>query len=183
MKILIVSPYLPHPQCGHGTGVFVYGLLQQISRRHAVTLISFCDKQELILPNDLRTLPIKLYKVPRGKGAQSNLLWNVYLVSIRLFQLVRSIVFWQPYYVSKFRHTRMARLIERVTQEEPYDIVQFEFLQMAQCMKCIRSGKSVLHEYDVAFRPAYRRYKKATSLLIKAVMFIEWCRWFVGYAL
>ena len=35
----------------------------------------------------------------------------------------------------------------------------------------------MLHELDVSYRPAYRRYKKAKFGLKKFVAFIEWCRW------
>ena len=157
--------------------MFIYGIIEHLLPRHEVTLVSFCDKKELVLSRDLLKLPLECHFVPRGKGAQKNNLWNAYLVLLRSFQLARSIIFWQPYYVSKFRHPRMARLIKRLTQCTSYDVVQVEFTQMAQYRKSVRSGKTFLHEIDVSFRPAYRRYKKATSPFKKVVMFIEWCRW------
>jgi glycosyltransferase involved in cell wall biosynthesis len=177
MKILIVSPYLPHPLSGHGTGVFMYGLLQHLSPHHDVTLVSFCDERELGLAPDVRKLPLTLVAVPRGKGAQKNFLGNVYLFSMRSLQLLRSIVFWQPYYVSKWRHSRMVRIIRRLTSSEKYDIVQFEFPSMGQYGRFVRHGKTVLHEHDVAFRPAYRRFRNSKSIPKKFVMYVEWCRW------
>jgi glycosyltransferase involved in cell wall biosynthesis len=177
MKILIISPYLPHPLSGHGTGTFMYGLIRQLQDRHEITLVSFCDKRELTLAQDLKTLPIKFYPVPRGKGGQKNIWWNFYLVATRLIQFFRSVFLWQPYYVSKFYHPRMARLIEKLTLDVPYDIVQFEMVQMAQYFGASRSGKRILQAHDVAFRPAYRRYKSAGSFLSKSMLFVEWCRW------
>jgi len=177
MKILIISPYLPHPLSGHGTGTFMYGLLRQLMDRHEITLISFCDKRELTLAQDLKKLPIRFYAVPRGKGGQKNLGWNFYLVATRLIQFLRSLFLWQPYYVSKFYHPRMARLIEQITSESQYDIVQFEMVQMAQYYRSSRSGKKILQSHDVAFRPAYRRYKSSRSLLARTFLFVEWCRW------
>src|SRR5437016_4912540 len=111
MKILIVSPYTPHPQSGHGTGVFMYGLLENISQQHEITLLAFCGKDELPFIPDLKKLPLELITVPRGRGAQKNLLWNIYLITIRLAQILQSIVLWQPYFVSKYRHPRMSRLV------------------------------------------------------------------------
>jgi polysaccharide biosynthesis protein PslH len=177
MKVLIVSPYLPHPLSGHGTGTFMYGLLRHISRRHEITLVSFCDQRELALSADLKELPIRLHAVPRGKGAQQNFWWNMYLAATRLLQFVRSIVLWQPYYVSKFYHPRMARLIDRLTREESFDIVQFEMVQMALYIRYCRRGKRILHAHDVAFRPAYRRYASSSSLIGTLLLFVEWCRW------
>ena len=177
MKILIVSPYLPHPKSGHGTGVFMYELLQQLSSRHDITLISFCNDAELILAQDFTRVPIELLTVPRGKGVQRNLFRNLTLAALRGFQLVRSILLWQPYYVGKFHHSGMKQLVRRLTSERKFDIVQFEFASLAQYVTEARSGKKILHEHDVTFRPAYRAYKHATSLLRRAVLFIEWCRW------
>ena len=177
MNILIVSPYLPHPKSGHGTGVFMYGLLEHISRKHSITLLSFCDKRELAFVDDVRRLPLKLILVPRGRGARQNLLWNAYLVTIRLVQLLLSILFWQPYYVSKYRHPAMAKLVRRLTRDRSFDIVQFEMSQMAQYVKFVGNGKTILHEHDVSFRPAYRQYKAATSTVKRLVAYIEWCRW------
>lgn len=177
MKVLIVSPYMPHPLSGHATGVFMYGLLEHLTRRHEVTLVSFCDQQELALVEDLERLSLEVHAIPREKGLQKNILRTLYLASIRFFQFFYSILLWQPYYVGKYRHARLARLIERLTQETAFDIVQIEFAYMGQYVKHIRSGKTVLHEHDVAYRPAFRRYKKTESAIKKAIMLAEWCRW------
>ncbi len=177
MNILLVSPYLPHPKSGHGTGVFMYGLLQHLSPKHSITLLTFCDKKELSLAEGLKDLPIELITVPRGRGAQKNILWNLYLITMRLMQLARSIILWQPYYVSKFRHPRMTRLVRSLTTQRNYDIVQFEMSQMAQYVRFVAKGKTVLHEHDVSFRPAYRQYKGATSMAKRFIYYIEWCRW------
>ncbi|HEY6192839.1 MAG TPA: glycosyltransferase family 4 protein [Bacteroidota bacterium] len=177
MKILLVSPYLPHPLSGHGTGAFMYGLLTKIAPRHEVTLVSFCDKRELGLAGDLRALPIRLHAVPRGKGGQANVWWNLYLAATRALQSLRSVLLWQPYYVAKFYHPRMARLIGRITAESSHDIVQLEMVQMAQYAGSAASGKQILQAHDVAFRPAYRRFRSAGSLPGKILSFVEWCRW------
>jgi glycosyltransferase involved in cell wall biosynthesis len=177
MKILIVSPYLPHPRSGHGTGSFMYGLLRTIAPRHDITLVSFCDRRELELADDLKSLPLRFHAVPRGKGASNNPGWNLYLASVRLLQFLRSVVLWQPYYVAKFYHPRMARLIRRLTGESAFDIVQLEMVQMAQYAGYSGGGKLVLQAHDVAFRPAYRRYRSTASATGKLFSFIEWCRW------
>ncbi len=177
MKILIVSPYLPHPLCGQGGGVFIYGMVEHLMSRHQVTLVSFCDRDEQILSEDLKKMPIRCYFIPRDKGVQQQFVWNTYLVLFRIFQLIRSFLLWQPYYVSKYRHSKMARLIKKLTREELFDIVQIEFTQMGQYVRYVEQGKTFLHEIDVSFRPAYRRYKKSKSLMTKLMMMIEWCRW------
>ncbi len=155
----------------------MYGLLTKIAPRHEVTLVSFCDKRELALADDLRALPIRFHAVPRGKGGQPNVWWNLYLIATRALQYLRSVLLWQPYYVAKFYHPRMARLLGRITAESSYDIVQLEMVQMAQYIGSAASGKQILQAHDVAFRPAYRRFRSAGSILAKSVSFVEWCRW------
>ena len=71
----------------------------------------------------------------------------------------------------------MAKLVRRLTRDRSFDIVQFEMSQMAQYVKFVGNGKTILHEHDVSFRPAYRQYKAATSAVKRLVAYIEWCRW------
>lgn len=177
MTILVVSPYLPHDRSGHGTGVFMHGLLSEIAPRHHVTLLSFCSKDEAAFIPDLQQLPLELITVPRGRGAQKNMLLNIYLIAIRLFQLARSVIRWEPFYVSKYFHPRMARYIRELTTDREFDVVQFEMTAMAQYLPYVKKGKTVLHEHDVAFRPAYRHVRHAKSVVEKLFMYIEWCRW------
>lgn len=179
LKILFVSPYLPHPRAGHGTAVFMHGLLRHIAQRHDITFLSFCNKDELLLAQDLNDLPIRLLTVPRGRGAQKSLFWNVYLIATRLLQALRSVVLWQPYYASKYGHPRMARTISQLTGQERFDIVQLEMTQMGQYMHCVRQGSIVLHEHDVSFRPAYRRFRKSAFPFERIVTYLELCRWFI----
>ena len=177
MKILIVSPYLPHPLCGHGAGVYLFNLIQHLSLKQEITLVSFCDEKELELLKDLAQLPFRIYPVKRVKGSQEKPLATAGLSMLRGLQLASSIVRWEPYYVSKYRNPRMARLIRELTSKESFDIVQVEFAQMGQYRSAIQRGKTVLHEIDVSFRPAYRRFKNARSPVRKGIDYVEWCRW------
>ena len=177
MKILIVTPYLPHPLSGNGASVYLYRLLERLIVRHEVTLVSFCDARELGLSGDLKKLPMTGYFVPRAKTRGEGMLGNVRLAAIRLFQLYSNFLRWEPYYVSKYRHPAMFRLLGRLTRENSYDIVRFEFAYMGQYVGAVRSGRTILHEIDVTVRPAYRRYRKAGSLIRKAAAFVEFCRW------
>ena len=132
MRILVISPYLPHPLSGHGGGEYIYGLVKYLSRSNAVTLATFADHHEQRLANDLSALPITVHLISRRKGRQATVIGNFLLMLLRLYQLFRSIILWQPYYVSKFFHPAMAKFVENETQKIPYDIIQVEFAQMGQ---------------------------------------------------
>ena len=177
MDILIVTPYLPHPAAAHGTGVFMYSLLEQIAPRHRITVLSFCDAEEERMAGGLRALGVDLRIVRRAKGAQRGLASTAVLALRRGLQLLRSILLWEPYYVAKWRDPRMARLVRALTERTRFDIVQCEFAFMGQYAAFSRRGKTVLHEHDVTYRPAYRRYRQARATAARAVLFLEWCRW------
>ncbi len=177
MKILFISPYLPHPLSGHGGGVYLYDMLRHISRNHTVSLICFADARETKLAPDLHSLPITVQLIPRMRKTNRSIGETLALFFIRSLQLLRSVFLWQPYYVSKFRHRGMARAISKATTEQHFDIIQIEYAQMGQYVEHVKQGKTVLHLIDVAFRPAYRYYKEARSLLPKAALYLEWCRW------
>jgi len=177
MKLLIVSPYLPHERSAHGTGVFMYGLLREITSRHRVTLLSFCSDEELKFVPDLQKLPMEVVTIPRKRGSRSDILGNLSLIPLRLTQFARSVMLWEPMFVSKYHDSRIADRVAKLTSQNAFDIVQFEMTAMAQYLPAVRSGKNVLHEHDVAFRPAYRSFRRAGSAVKKLFAWIEWCRW------
>lgn len=177
MKILIVTPYLPHPKCGHGGGVYLYKLIENLMHRHQLTVISYYDNLEKSLLEDLNSIPVNFFFIYRNKGFQTSSLKNLQLFFRRLFQFLISILLWEPYYVSKYKNRRTASLISKITSDNNFDIIQFEYTQMAQYVKNVTQGKTILHEIDVSYRPAYRRFKKSKSIFKKLIYYIEWCRW------
>ncbi len=177
MKILIVTPYLPHPKCGHGGGTYLYHFLNHLSKKHQITLASFADDREIELVNDLGQLPIELHTIYRIKGRGKSIFSTFILLLIRTFRLIQSVILWQPYYISKFKNHDMASLIKMLTQNNLFDIIQFEYSQMGSYSKFVKQGKIILREHDVVYRPAYRAYKKSRYLIQKIVLLIEWCRW------
>ncbi len=176
MKILVISPYVPHPNSGHGGGVLIFDFLENLAQRHEVTLISFVDESEKKLAEDLTRMKFRVKVISREKNLSNNIFRLIRLVTARIFQFLHSIIFWQPYQVSKFKHAGMAHIIQQETLAGHYDIVQIEYAQMGQYGRYVMSGKKVLREHDVMFRPAYRRFKKAKSFL-KLFSFVEWCGW------
>ncbi len=177
MNILIISPYVPHPHSGHGGGEYVYGLVKYLSRSHTVSLATFADQHEQRLLQDVRALPITIHTVDRLKRDRKNLLIDAYLLLNRSWKLILSVFLWQPYMVAKYKNRSMATLVERLTTDRKFDVVQIEFAQMGQYVRHVCSGKTFLRAHDVVFRPSYRRYKTATHPFRKFLNYIEFCRW------
>jgi glycosyltransferase involved in cell wall biosynthesis len=177
MTILVVSPYLPHPLAGHGGSVYLYEMLKQLCTRHTVTLISFADRREMAMAKDLSLLALTTHIIPRRKGPSRSPADALVLVASRMLQMARSVLLWEPYYVSKFRSRRMSRLIRSVTSADHFDIVQIEYAQMGTYRREGRSGKTIIHEIDVVVRTMLRYYREARSPLVRAAFLLEMCRW------
>ena len=177
MKVLIVSPYLPYAEARHGTAVFMYGLLRHLCTRHEVTLLSFCDRTEEPHAASLRALPLTLHLVPRARGRQASRAGTAWLAVDRLIRYCRSVLFWRPYEVEKYREPGMRTMVSSLTATDRYDIVQFEFAFMAPYAAAVQHGRTLLHEHDVTYRPVYRRYHRSGIGLTKLLALFEWCRW------
>ncbi|MBP1658112.1 MAG: glycosyl transferase group 1 [Bacteroidetes bacterium] len=176
MKILIVSPYVPHPLAGHGGGVYIYDMIRHLSTVHELTLISFADEHERRFLPDLSPLLTDMHIVPRLKGPVRNIGTAVRLAGIRGLQFVRSIVAWEPFIASKFRSRAMARTIRELTSSQHFDIVQIEYTQMGQYARNVQSGKTVLHQIDVLLRTIQRYTSAVRSPFARAWYRLEWCR-------
>ncbi len=177
MKVLIISPYLPYAEARHGTAVFMAGLLRHLCLKHDVTLLSFCDRLEEPHAESLRALPLTLHLILRARGRQASATATARLAVDRIVRFCRSIVLWRPYDVEKYRHTAMRTMVRSLTAATAYDIVQMEFASMAQYAGAVRQGTTLLHEHDVTYRPAYRRYRRSSGSIRKVFAFLEWCRW------
>jgi glycosyltransferase involved in cell wall biosynthesis len=177
MNVLIVSPYLPHRNAGHGTAVFMDGLLRRLAARHAVTLATFYDDAEAKLLDDVRAMGVELHPVYRPKGRQQSLAGSIGLIASRAASLAKSVLTWTPYYAVKWSDGRMRELVCRLTAERRFDVVQFEMAFMAVYASSTRSGSVVLHEHDLVFRPAYRRAHGRLGGMRRLAAYADWCMW------
>jgi len=177
MNILVISPYVPSRHAGHGTATFMGGLLERLAPGHEVTLATFCDDAETAFVPELEQAGIHVEIVRRSRGMRPSLVENGVLAAQRGVSLVRSIGTWTPYYAVKWRDARMLRLVERLTSERRFDIVQCELAFMAEYARAARSGKIVLHEHDLAFRPAYRKAHRQGRGAARFAATADWCMW------
>ncbi len=178
MNILVVSPYLPHPRSGHGGGEYVFGLLKHLSHDHNVTLVSFVDQHEGPFLEDIKNLNVSLHTVSRWKRDNKNILINAGLFFKRVGQLLLSILFWEPFIITRYRSFVMRGLIRNLTSEKQFDVVQIEFAQMGPYVNQVTCGKTFLRAHDVVYRPAFRSYMNSKNIVRKLVRYIELCRWY-----
>ncbi len=176
MKILFITPYVPHPHAGHGGGMILFQTVSRLAGRHHVEVISFADDDEMRLNLD-PSWKFRMTLVPRARRVPRQLHRIVSLAIVRLLQLFRSLLLGIPAYAGKFYDPRMNRLVQHKTGTEPFDIVQIEYTQMGQYVDAIRSGVVVLREHDVFLQTAVRRFETARSLLRKFASFVQLGLW------
>ena len=117
MNILVLTPYIPYPP-HFGGAVRIYYLIRQLSRRHAVHLLSFREEIGGGDPQGLKPFCKSITTIPRVVADKR---WQqvLSLFSARSFQ-------W------RFHTSRaMQSAIDRVTREQPIDLILVEFSQMA----------------------------------------------------
>jgi len=126
MRVLVVSPYLPHSQIGHGGGISTYHFLRTLATRHEVTLLCFARHGEAGLAAELEEAGVDVEALAFPSPEDPALLWP------RL-GLDRLRVWWRarhnrrPAYSEKYRRSEMRRRLRRHVLEGNFDVVQFEY--------------------------------------------------------
>ena len=101
MKILVLSPYLPHRRVGHGGGTAVRDLVTWLARDHQVSLAAMVRPYEQDLVSEVEALGVKVLGLPflddRAAGAD-----RLALAAARGRAWVRSVLSGHPLYVEKY---------------------------------------------------------------------------------
>ena len=154
MNILVVTAYPPVLHM-HGGGVRMYHNIRILGRKHNVRVISFVENESE--REMLRTIePIcesaeAVRRVPDFRPHWLSLL---------------------PFMVREFSTPDMYRAIDRVFQNWKVDLLQCEYLQMAQ----FRRGRvfTVLTAHEVMSANAYQEFRRATDPAEKLKLYYRW---------
>lgn len=167
MRVLLVTPYLPHPEVAHGGGQAIRGQASALSRRLDCTVIS------LLRPGEerhvaataaqgfaLRTVPF----LDRQASGPARLA----LVAGRLVALARVARDRYPMYASKYRHAALERAVIEAAEALHPDVIQVEYLQLAYLLRRLRRWRDarppnaarprlILSSHEVSSLPRRRR--------------------------
>jgi GT2 family glycosyltransferase/glycosyltransferase involved in cell wall biosynthesis len=158
LRVLFVSPYPICPPV-HGGGVFMYQTLRELARLTEVHVVEALDLLEQEKENaELRTFCasaewiIRPSGKPKGPGSPL------------------------PRAVREFANTDLDWLIHRQIYTKQIDVVQLEYLPMAQYGEGYRQIVSALFEHDIYFQSIGRGLEHATGLLDKWKAQVEYLR-------
>ena len=131
LRILVVSAYLPHLGT-HGGAGRVFQLLSRIAREHEVTLLSFVEtNQELAFADQARAVCADVRTVFRSSFEPLS---------------------WFPYEpFEEFNVAEFTEVLEELLCEKDFDLVQFEWTQMALYGRCFDGIPQLLTEVEVNY--------------------------------
>jgi glycosyltransferase involved in cell wall biosynthesis len=141
MKILWVSPFLPHPNAGHAGGRALYQWLAGIARVHDVTLACRIEPGEAPDAETLRPLVrhLELEEFSRPAGGV-----------LRAARIAAS-------------YARLGRLAVRLLREQRFDVVHVDYLESAIALGGGRPVPRIAVAIDELGKPARRRFELAAG--------------------
>ena len=142
MKILFVSLFLPQEKAYHAGGRYVFELIRQLSKRHAIYLATRLEEKEAPLLENLRPFCKEIYPYTYRTNAKRS-----------LFGIVRLV----------FNYIGFSRNANRIVHTGKFDMVQVEWVESALFMKK-GTCPMVLDAHDVITKPAERLMKKARGM-------------------
>jgi glycosyltransferase involved in cell wall biosynthesis len=190
VRILVLSPYLPHRHIGHGGGIAVRGLLTYLARRHEVTLAALVRSGEHDTISEVTELGVEVVPYPFA-DRQSRGLARTRLAAARAWALGRSVGSGYPYYVEKYWSRSLSRQIQSTVAALSPDAIQIEYLQLAlycrdlchwresrtQQSSHLPRPRLVLNSHELGSLPRRRRATAARSVWHRIPLLLEARAW------
>ena len=140
MRILVVSPFQPHPNANHGGAVYLGTFIESLMERTEVAAVHFQHS------DDIQAMPgLRVYSEPRLRNPERNV---AQLMAHRL----RLVLDWGlrglPLEVAKHRSPSFSNLLKNAVQDFQPDIVMVEFTIMAQYLPALGNTKVVFTDHE-----------------------------------
>ncbi len=177
MRILFVSPYLPHGAIGHGGGTVIFELLRCLARSHEICLLCFQREGERGKERELVEAGVKVELIPYRSGEDRGLK-RVFTVLDRTLRILFSAFSGRPYRSVRYSHRGMKQRLLRLVREWGPDAVQVEFFAMAPYAREILRYKAeasgegplvVLSTHEVESLVRLRRLMDAKNWLSRSI--------------
>ena len=158
LRILFVSPYSIYPPF-HGGAVLMLQAIQELSKRHAVSVLMFVDHPEEAESNRALTQ------------------WARHVETVLRRPAFRSHFSLRPHAQQAFFDPQFAALLDKLVFQLDIDLIQFEYTQLAQYRLPLRRTPQCLFEHDVYFRSVRRQlFSGPGDVVTKASAMFEWLR-------
>jgi glycosyltransferase involved in cell wall biosynthesis len=189
MKVMVISPYLPHSRVGHGGGTAVRDLVTWLARDHEVLLAALQRPGERGLEDEVAALSpdgrLQVHPIPfldnMARGRQ-----RVPLLAKRLSAAGKAASSGYPLYVTKYWSRGLRRRILDLAAEFQPAAVQIEYLQLSLLCRDLRQWRHsrgqnrprlVLNSHELGSLPRQRRADQASSPLRRRLLRWEAAAW------
>jgi glycosyltransferase involved in cell wall biosynthesis len=169
VKILFVTPYLPTPP-RFGGQRRMHGLMSELARRHDVSVLSFVE------PGDEAVESVRATRdYCRMVVTVPSPILNHGVMTKRFAQF-RSLLSVHSYECRIHRKRAMQRALDRLLASEGFDVMQFEFSQMAMydVQASPRPPRLCLDEHNIEFDVLRRTAEADVSLVRRAYNAMNW---------
>jgi glycosyltransferase involved in cell wall biosynthesis len=165
MRIMVLTPYLPHARVGHGGGTAVRDLVRSLARHHDVLVFALLRPGESGRVSDVRSLGVRVETAPfldRNAGGKA----RPALIAARAAAWLRSRRSGFPVYVEKYRTVELAGRVLAAAESFAPDAIQIEYLQLALLARDLNAWRSahgtagprlVLNSHELGSLPRERR--------------------------
>ena len=165
VRVLIVSPFVPHDASGHGGGRVVFELMRELSRRHEVGLLTFADSDaEESMARDIAPTLHEVRVVRHDVKHLGKLRRLLNLPSLT------------PSAAHHVWHPGFAAALAEMTEGEKYDIVQLTYPWTAFYLDSVRGGRPVMDLIECFGRHWRGRLKYERFGLARPYFVWDWWR-------
>jgi polysaccharide biosynthesis protein PslH len=136
MKILLLTQVLPYPP-DSGPKVKTWNVIKYLAKNHEVTLVSFVRGDQSAQVRELQKYCREVYTVPIERGVLRDLRY-----------LAESFFIRQPFLMVRDRRPEMEQLIDKLADENEYEVVHADQLNMAQYAARVKGARKVLDAHN-----------------------------------
>ncbi len=178
MRMLIISPYLPHRHVGHGGGVAIRSMVRHLGQLHETTLISLERSGERGLATAIGAeLGVTVHTIP-FLDAGTRGLPRLKLFAGRAAALCNGLAQGHPYYVAKYWSRRISEtILEKVVAADP-DVIHVQCMQLTLYLRDLRrlrdagglTSRLVLGSDELSSLPWRRRMETTRNPLHRTAL-------------
>lgn len=183
MKVMVLTPYLPHRQVGHGGGTAVRDLVTWLARSHEVLVASLVRPGEADRIDEVTALGVRVLALPfrdrEATGAD-----RLALMASRAGAAAAGLVSGPPFYVRKYWSGLRASRIRAAVADFAPDAIQIEYLQMGLYCRDLQRWRGtkprprlILNSHELGSTPRQRHADLARNPLSRAWHLWEAARW------
>jgi glycosyltransferase involved in cell wall biosynthesis len=167
-SVVVVAPWILHPNCGMGGGVLCFHALQRLSQLYDIHFVSFD-----LSANDpeggkqaLAAFCSSVTFVPRPRVTGSRLtLW------------VRQLLTGIPWEVSAFKSAEMVDRLRKIIVDHKPALALVQFPYVAQYIPVLAGMPVVMDVQDACMVSRFREWRRTNGRLRRLAKMLSWMAW------